>query len=105
MRIFLFAAIAVFAMRGVPAAAQVAEKAPLGLTYCSPPQPPACAELDESFARQTALDACNAAFRRYISSVLTYRACINRELTRVVTEANAASDRFSCRYAGRRNCK
>ena len=105
MRILLLAAFAVVTMNGVPAAAQLAEKAPLGLTYCSAPQPPACAEREESFARQTALDACNAAFRRYISSVLTYRTCVNRELTRVVTEANIASDRFNCRYAGRRNCK
>lgn len=105
MRIFLLAAIAIVAMGGVPAAAQFGEKAPRGLTYCSVPQPPACAEKEESFARQTALDACNAAFRHYISSVVTYRTCVNRELTRVVTEANTASDRFSCRYAGRRNCK
>jgi hypothetical protein len=73
--------------------------------YCAPPAPPACANLEDTFAKQTTLDACNADFRRYINSVLVYRSCVNRELTRFIEEANAASDRFSCRSAGRAKCK
>jgi hypothetical protein len=73
--------------------------------FCAPPAPPPCSNSEDTFAKQTALDACTVEFRRYINSVLIYRTCVNRELTRFIEEANAASDRFGCRSAGRAKCR
>ena len=87
------------------AGAQQAPSIANSFGFCAPPAPPPCAGVEDTYAKQTTLDACNVEFRRYINSVLAYRTCVNRELTRFIEAANAASDRFSCRSAGRAKCK
>lgn len=104
-RLTLALAFAGMAVCCSTAGAQQAPSVSGSFGYCAPPAPPPCASTEETFGKQTTLDACNVEFRRYINAVLAYRTCVNRELTRFIEAANAASDRFSCRSAGRAKCK
>ena len=91
-----------------PGFAQQAKDAsftPQGLNYCAPPAPPACVNMEAAFATTVALGQCTAKFNQYIDQVFLYRTCLDREVKRVISEANATSQAFKCRAAGRRRCK
>ena len=88
-----------------PARAQTADSAPSGLNFCPAPHPPACIELEESYARQASLDSCSARVQHFVDSVFAYRECLSREITRAIAETNAASKLFKCRSSGLAKCK
>jgi hypothetical protein len=77
----------------------------LGFGYCPPPQRPSCFDSEDTYTRQTALDACAAAFQRYTQSVANYRNCLSREIARAASQASSDSSGFKCRSTGLRSCK
>lgn len=104
----MFALMATLSMGFASAQAQQAGNSGFsasGLNYCAPPSQPGCIGLAASYATATGIAACTAQFNQYIDSVFVYRTCLDHEVKRVVSEANALSQSFKCRSAGRRNCK
>jgi hypothetical protein len=73
-----------------------------GWSYCSPPYPPACVE---TLSRPTGKTpdkpsrerlACEQLVERYVTSVFTYRVCLNGETERAVREANRILQILKC---------
>jgi hypothetical protein len=87
-----------------PAALASPPEPPAGFGFCSAPAPPLCADKDEAYDDAGGTKACEEAVARFRNSAFAYRACLEREIKRVVIEANATIDRFKCGLKAKRRC-